>query len=193
MAGPYESRYGFTFIPLVATPILLGVAGAGIFTIVKVLRTQALPLWGAVAFVAGFGLMSAVIGWMALAWVVAAFTHRVALRVDADGVTLGRVPFPPSRQVTVPLRDVEAVVVFWRAGNGRRVLLVGLRLCPGAERPPGVPTPGTFRHLLYRVNTGLNPYPVDVYRPVNGWRLDGLRLQDALDSYGGGVPLLVER
>ncbi len=131
---------------------------------------------------------------MGLAWPVAALTHREALRVDADGVTLGRAPFPPSRSVTVPFRDIAAIVLFHRTEGGARVPLMGLRLKPSGHRPPGVPTPGTVRHALYRFNTGpLNPYPVDVYRVVRNWRLDEARLRDTLDSYHAHVRVLRER
>jgi hypothetical protein len=177
----YESRYRFTVVSLVASPLLLCYAGFVLYAAVLAVRdppTNTGEVWAAAGAVTFFVVGAALLAWMGLSWLIAAATHRVALRVDANGVTLGRVPFPPSRRVTVPFRDIEAVVLFRRHGNGRWLTLVGLRL------RPGVPRGSTMRRLLYRVNTGLlHPYPVDVYRAVYGWTLDETALRAALAGY----------
>jgi len=133
---------------------------------------------------------------MAVNWLVAAVTHRLALRLDRDGVTLGRVPFPPTHLVTVPWRDIRSIVLFERQsslqGYTDHVPHIGLRLTPDAVRPRGIPTPGTVRARLYRLNAGLRPWPVDVYRVIRGWHLDQDRLAKAVRGFGRHVTIIQE-
>jgi hypothetical protein len=73
-----------------------------------------------VLFAAVFATLVLVMGGfivgLGLSWIVAAARHWTALRVDQDGVTLGRRPFPGSRPVTVPWSDIETIVVFGSRG-----------------------------------------------------------------------------
>ncbi len=75
--------------------------------------------------------------------------HGLALRVDQDGVTLGRELglmthnglWWRTPQVTVPWNDVDAVVLFSLANpKGGSVSCIGVRLRAGASLPPSQPT-----------------------------------------------------
>jgi hypothetical protein len=195
---PYEARYGFTPIVL-AAPVALGFAGCFVWGMVVVVQEQP-PRPGdsfsdyyvyLAAFLTLLGSVAVMFVVMAVSWLVAVATRRLALRVDKNGITLGRVPFPPSRLVTVPWRDITTIVLFERqktigpcpVGFSVRVRHIGLRLEHGADRPPGVPTPGTARAMLYRINAGRKPWPADVYRAAYGWHLDENQLESTVRSY----------
>jgi hypothetical protein len=145
MVDAYECRYRYSFVAVVIAPVLLGFAGFVLFAVVYGVRRDA-PTNAHEAVVETLGvallvLCAAMFAWMGLGWLISAVTHRVALRLDDDAVMLGRAIFPPSRRVTVALRDVEAIVLLQRTsspGGGYvdRVTYLGLRLRPRAQRPP---------------------------------------------------------
>jgi hypothetical protein len=124
-------------------------------------------------------------GTAASAWTVAVATKQVALRLDRDGVTLGRTPFPPRRAVTVPWADLQAIVIYQQmpATVGAPTLTrLGLRLRPSAVRPRGIPQPGSIRARL-------NWKPAEVSRDTRGWSVDELQLRLALYAYAPHVGL----
>jgi hypothetical protein len=113
-------------------------------------------------------------------WTRAVRRRSRALSVDPAGITLGRFPFPPSREVHVPWRDVATVVTYYWPKVHADV--IGLRLRDGATRPPGVPGPGSLRARLRQ-------RPGEVDRIVRGWRLDRFALLEALAAYAPDVDL----
>jgi hypothetical protein len=133
---------------------------------------------------AAFGLFMAILG---VNVVVATARHWEALRADVWGVTLGRSLIPGSRPVTVPWSSLQAIVLFpvQTKGGG---LGLGLRLRPGAERPPGMP--GPLRGWILR--THRMGVPAEVFRVVNGWQIDPERLAAAARAHGPHVQLIGE-
>jgi hypothetical protein len=135
---------------------------------------------------------------MAVRWLVPALTHQVALRIDHDGVTLGPEPVLPARAVMVAWKDIEAVVVvhtgvtvgFFFPDRRRHI---GLRLRPDAVRPRGVPTPGTLRARLRRLNAYNRDWHGEVFRMVRGWRLDDARLRSAVHVHSRDVEVEYHR
>jgi hypothetical protein len=119
-------------------------------------------------------------GSAAVLWTWAVRRRGLALSVGRAGITLGRFPFPPSREVHVPWQDVAAVVTYYRPKVYADV--IGLRLRDGAARPPGVPGPGSLRARLRQ-------RPGDVDRIVRGWQLDRFALLEALTAYAPDVEL----
>lgn len=103
---------------------------------------------------------------------VSALSRRVALRVDATGVTLGVTPpWPSSHTAAVPWSDIEAVVLWTQYAGGTSIPYVGLRRRPGLP-----PLPGSARsRWLRRMSQMLVPHvPPDVLadsRPATFWRL----------------------
>jgi hypothetical protein len=136
------------------------------------------------ALAAAFGLFMAILG---VNVVVATARHWEALRADVGGVTLGRSFIPGSRPVTVPWSSLQAIVLFpvQTRGGG---LGFGLRLHPGAERPPGMP--GPLRGWILR--THRMGVPADVFRVVNGWQVDPERVTAVARAYGPHVQLIGE-
>ena len=108
-------------------------------------------------------------------------TGRVAVRVDAEGVTLGRVPCPPLFPVTVPWRDIEAIVCPERWRTFHRSRAIALRL-----RADAAPAPGRLEEQWAR----LWLEPAGRRRAVRGWRLDEERFAAAVRRYGGHVEIV---
>jgi hypothetical protein len=129
-------------------------------------------------------LLGSIMGGLAVGWVVSIRSRRTALRVDRDGVTLGRPAFPPGATVHVPWSAIDAVVVFERSSGHAGGLLkitvpmVGVRLARDAVRPDGIPGPKTFMGRVRRLDAGIEPWPADEFREVRGWRLDEVQLRD---------------
>ena len=129
---------------------------------------------------AGGGFLIAV----AINWIRAAATGWVALRIDRDGVTLGRHPMPGSRAVAVPWRDIQDVVVFYyHAPRHSGGPCVGLRLTPTAPRPSGRPPAGTLRGWLYRIFTTTSSAPADVHLGIRGWNLNRVAMKAAVRAF----------
>jgi len=194
----YVCRYRFSLAQAITAPVLIGVSVWFVLAMIQVAREQPpgpTDGFGYVALFAGmmvlWGALAIVLGGAAVSWLAAMATRRVALRLDQDGVTLGRMAFPPTRLVRVPWHDIEDVVLFDRRRTGGYgwVSHIGLRLRPGAVRPPGVPTPGTLRALIYRLNAGREPWPADVYRVISGWDVDDTELARAVHTFAPHVSI----
>jgi hypothetical protein len=142
-------------------------------------------------------------GGSGLAMLIAAARHPVALRVDHDGVTLGRPPglfiqygfWWRTPKVTVAWHDLDAIVVFDLAISPRRaVSCIGLRLRAGAALPPGEPTRTTVWQYLNRaLGQGRPPEDVGFYRQIFGWRLDQKRLTKAVTAHAGPGVQVIDR
>jgi hypothetical protein len=102
----YVCRYRFSLAQAIASPVLIAFSVWFVLGMIFVARDQRPgPTDGAgyVAVFAGamtlFGAMAIVLGGAGASWLAAMITRRVALRLDQDGVTLGRMAFPPTRLV----------------------------------------------------------------------------------------------
>ncbi len=188
---PYAARYEFMTWLKVFLPCWWALAVVFVVAGVLMLPEIVTDLGGGASDTALFVIFVAL--WVfcilmfaggALRWTIAVVRQEIALRLDDDGITLGRLPFPPTRQVTVPWVDLEAVVLYERyVDNFGYQPFLGLRLRDGADRPPGVPQPGSLRDRL-------NRRPAEVSRPVKNWRLDLSRLVEAVRAYAPHVLLV---
>jgi hypothetical protein len=119
-----------------------------------------------------------------------AVSHRVALRVDGNGVTLGGVP-PRYRRGTsfVPWADVESVVLWQQALPRGSMPYVGLVRRPGA--PPLAGRAGQTSARLARalVPEWISADTLMASRAVNGWSLDPSRLTAAVRHFAPNVPV----
>jgi hypothetical protein len=124
-----------------------------------------------------------------LLMLITGLSRRVALRVDARGVTLGGIP-PRYRSGTrfVPWADIEQVVL-WRQSlpYGRSMPYVGLRRRPGAPPLGGKKTQLAGRAVAATLTRGISADTLGVSRAVNGWRLDPDRLARAVNYFAPGV------
>ncbi|RAO37380.1 hypothetical protein PSN13_01362 [Micromonospora saelicesensis] len=95
----YEERFGFTR----RDPLLMPTSAVFVAVGVALLRDEALPGLGAIVFGGVFLLLR----------LVSVLSCRVALRVDAAGITVGQTPpWPSSHSAVVPWSDIEAVVLW---------------------------------------------------------------------------------
>jgi hypothetical protein len=123
-----------------------------------------------------------------LSYLLAAVTRRLALRVDSSGVTLGRA-WPPTRAVFVAWPDIDHLGRFAAVNRSGTAQFVGVRLKPGAPRPPGVPMPGSMRAKLRRFNAGFTPWPADLFRNTRGSSLDDSLLAEAVRVHANHITI----
>ena len=122
---------------------------------------------------------------------ISALSRRVALRVDAAGVTLPLTPpWPSSRTAVVPWSDIEAVVLFTQHVGVASIPYVGLQRRPGLP-----PLPGSARsRFLRRMNHAVVPHvPPDVLadsRQATSWRLHRPRLKAAVRHFAPSVKIV---
>jgi hypothetical protein len=172
----YEARYGLRGRPggIIALCLALAALAAlpGMSTWVRVTD---------LVFFGGGGLFLLAV----------AATRQVALRLDAEGITLGGTP-PRYRSGTrlVPWSEIDGVVL-WRQHlpRGASMRYVGI-----VRRPDAPPLAGQRAAAVGRVAASiLTPgVPADVVmasRAVNGWRLDETRLAAAVHHFAPGVTI----
>ncbi|RQX08483.1 hypothetical protein [Micromonospora inaquosa] len=122
---------------------------------------------------------------------VGVLSCRVALRVDAAGVTLGQTSLWPSSHTAVVLwSDIEAVVLWTQQAGPATVPYVGLQPRPGLP-----PLPGSARSRgLRRMNRALVPHvPPAVLvdsRPATLWRLHRPSIEAAVRHFAPAVEIV---
>jgi hypothetical protein len=185
------------------TPMLAaGTTGALLLAVAAVVFTLVIEPPMEPAGLAFFLWTAAVFGGFSLFILIGAVRHRVGLAADENGITLGRPLGPISHHgmwwrtpvVTVPWRDIDAIVLFRLCtptdGWTLHLPFVGIRLRPGAGLPPGEPKGrGLWVRLSVRMGQPPAPSDVDLYRQVFGYRLDQSRLAAAIAAYAPGVKL----
>jgi hypothetical protein len=166
-AAVYQERYRWSrrTIQVVAVGALAVLASVGL----------ALPVLPTLLLVAG--------GLLALVW--GALNARVALRVDARGVTFGR-----SRRhlapAIVPWADISAIVLWQqRRPEGSAVSFVGL-----LRRPGPAPELGTSPAAAGTDAPEIPPDVIAASRPVRGWQLDRRDLARAAARLAPDVQVL---
>ncbi|MFI6785667.1 hypothetical protein [Micromonospora sp. NPDC050276] len=173
----YEERFCFTRRDLLLVPT------SAVFVTVGVALLRDEPLPGVVA--TGLG------GAFLLLRLVSVLSGRVALRVDAAGVTLGQTPpWPSSHTAVVPWSDIEAIVLWTQQAGLATVPYVGLQRRPGLP-----PLPGSARsRRLWRLNKALVPHvPPAVIadsRPASFWRLHRSSLAAAVRHFAPAVEIV---
>ncbi len=173
----YEARFGFTRRDLLLVPTSAVFLAVG----VSMLRDEPVPAVAAVALGGAFLILR----------LISALSRRVALRVDAAGVTLALTPpWPSSRTAVVPWSDIEAVVLFTQHVGVASIPYVGLQRRPGLP-----PLPGSARsRFLRRMNHAVVPHvPPDVLadsRQATSWRLHRPRLKAAVRHFAPSVKIV---
>jgi hypothetical protein len=179
LAGPvYEVRFGLVRRDLFLIPASAWFIAGGVFLV------GVFPLFGVASMLFGGGCLALRL--------IPVLSHRVALRVDVTGVTLGAMPpWPRSHTATVPWSDIEAVVLWRLVTVGGIVRYFGLQRRVGLAPLPGSPRSGLGKKMTSLVLPRDVPFQVAIdSRPVSLWRLDEKRLLDAIDRFGAGVELV---
>jgi len=118
-------------------------------------------------------------------------SRRVALRVDAQGITLGGVP-PRYRQktVVVPWADIEKVVLWKQAVlAGQSMPYVGLVRRPDAPALAGPAGQQVARGVAGAFHVPVSAETLSASRGVNGWRLDKPRFVAAVKRFAPDVQI----
>ncbi len=156
------------------------IVGAVVFVLIGLTAPMSLPLRVVALVFFGGG---------ALVFIASIATRRVALRVDARGVTLGGSPGSSrSRERQIPWASIKEIVI-WRQSMpyGRSVPYVGV-----VRRGGGAPLAGRRGRRASRVTAGALTRGVSgdmllASRAVNLWRLDRRRLSAAVAHFAPGV------
>ncbi|WFE49433.1 hypothetical protein [Micromonospora sp. WMMD1155] len=154
----YEVRFGLVRRDLVLMPVSAFFVAVGVL----LFPDEKLPGVAAVAFGGGFLLLR----------LVSVLSRRVALRVDAAGVTLSHTPpWPSSSTAMVPWSDIEMVMLWTQQVAWTTVSYVGLQRrrdlppLPGSARSPGL------RLLNQAAVPHVPPAVLADSRPATFWRL----------------------
>jgi hypothetical protein len=172
--GVYVARYGWNR----RTGSLI--IGAAVFVLLAVTVPMSLALRVVVLVFFGGG---------ALVFIASIATRRVALRVDASGVTLGGSP-GRYRSTTrlIPWADISAVVL-WRQPMpyGRSVRYVGVARRKGAQPLAGRRGRRAGRVTARALTPGVSGDTLLASRAVNLWHLDAHRLAASVAHFAPGV------
>lgn len=176
-APVYEERYRWTrnsaiALAVCSVALLLGIAP----TVSLLMRVVLVPIGGAGAFLC----------------VIVPTSRKVALRVDADGITLGGNPlrYKATTRV-VPWHEVEGVFL-WRREPGN-VRYLGVERA--ADAPPLTPG-GTGKADQIRLYLAPDPpvpalaLKVGVTRGMQAFTVDDARLSDAVAHYAPDVSVV---
>jgi hypothetical protein len=175
----YQVRFGLTRQDLVLLPFMLVAAAVGLFAMV-----EGRPWLGSVATAFGGGYVG-----LRLMQLV---SRRAALRVDANGLTLGMTPpWPATKTALIPWSDLTRIMLWRQQAGPNSIHYIGV------QRPEGTPPlPGSVRNPTLRA---LIPVFVPAHVPVqvacdsrqiNGWRLDQKRLAAAVAHFAPQVEIV---
>jgi hypothetical protein len=179
-------RHGFTPMLVVASVMVLILGG--IFAVFPALPGVGWDAWPVLLiFTLPFGALG-------LSWLIGAWRHPPALRLDEDGVTFGRsiglityhgLRWRLPRVVMVPWIDIDAVVLF-RLSNGRTggFEVIGLRLREEAALPRGEPAgTGAWQDLNAGLGQARLPREIAMCRQIWGWRLGEKQLRQQIKRF----------
>lgn len=172
----YEERYHWT------QTSALALAGCSVLVLIGVMAPGQLPLRVVLIALGGCGAFSSVI---------VPASRKVALRIDANGITLGGIPLRYKATTRViPWHEVQRVFL-WRRGPGVRYL--------GVERPYDAPplSPGgtgkADKPALYLAPNPQVPSPTlkaGTTRGMQAFSVDDARLSDAIVHYAPSVDIV---
>jgi hypothetical protein len=165
----YQVRFGLTRQDLFLLPFSLVAAAVGVFAIV-----EGRPWLGSV--MVAFG--GAYVG-LRLAPLL---SRRVALRVDAIGLTMGMTPpWSATRTAFIPWSDLTQIVLWRQQAGPNGIHYIGVQRHEGAPPLPGSIRNPTLRALIPVFVPAHVPVQVAYdSRQINGWRLDQKRLAAAV-------------
>ncbi|MCX4094626.1 hypothetical protein [Nocardia sp. alder85J] len=178
----YEQRYRFD----PKTVLLLVFAGAIVAGALLAPHLSISARTGLVLFFGAGGLLG----------LVTSLSRRVALRVDADGITFGGTLLRYRASTRrFPWADVEAVVL-WRQQTAAGVPWIGILRHRYAPPLPGALT-GAGGRGLTTAFTALIGAPderlLECAKGIDGWSLDTARLATVLGSVAPGVRFVDHR
>jgi hypothetical protein len=128
----------------------------------------------------------------ALVFIASIATRRVALRVDASGVTLGGSPGRyRSTTCLIPWADIREVVL-WRQPMpyGRSMRYVGVARRKGARPLAGPRGQRAGKVTARALAPGVSGDTLLASRAVNLWRLDTHRMAAAVAHFAPGVRVI---
>ncbi|WFF03775.1 hypothetical protein [Micromonospora sp. WMMD964] len=170
----YEVRFGLTRRDLVLMPASVG------FVVVGVLILPDERVAGVASVAFGGGLL--------LLRLVSVLSRRVALRVDAAGVTLGQTPpWPSSSTAVVPWSDIEMVVLWTQHVRWTTIPYVGLQRRRGLPPLPGSARSPGMRLLNEAAVPYVPPAVLADSRPATFWRLHRPSLEAAVRHFAPTV------
>jgi len=175
--GAYVARYGWN------RRSGLLIVGALVFVFVGLTAPMSLALRVTAVVFFGAG---------ALVFISSIATRRVALRVDARGVTLGGSPGRSrSRDRLIPWGEVSAIVL-WRAPvpYGRSMRYVGVVRQPGAAKLARRRGRRASRAAASALSLGVSGDTLLASRAVNLWHLNTHRLSAAVAQFAPGVQVI---
>lgn len=173
----YEARFGFTRKDLLLVPVSAVLVAVGVL----ILRDDPVP--GFAAAVSGGGLL--------LMRLAAVLSGRVALRVDAAGITLGHVPpWPASQTAVVPWSDIEAVVLWTQHAGLATVPYLGLQRRPGLPPLPGSARSRGLRRMNQIAVAHIPPAVLADSRPTTFWRLHRPSLTATVHHFAPAVEIV---
>jgi hypothetical protein len=195
--GPkvYEARVGFTPSLIAGVVLLLGLTAAWVWMGTDPVMWE--DPWGWAMIVVPILLF----GSFGTLLLVNALRRAVTLRVDQDGIWLGRPAglitvhgfwwqTPP---LTVPWRDIEAVTVYTQrsdAGSGSWTCL-GLEMrAESSVAPKGA---GFLRRLRDLLGPDREPGTMHISRHVFGWQVDIKALRSAVRQHARAVTVTDHR
>jgi hypothetical protein len=128
----------------------------------------------------------------ALVFIASIATRRVALRVDASGVTLGGSPGRHgATTVLIPWADIREIVL-WRQPMpyGRSMRYVGVARRKGARPLAGPRGQRAGKVTARALAPGVSGDTLLASRAVNLWRLDTDRMAAAVAHFAPGVRVI---
>jgi hypothetical protein len=177
----YEERYRFNLKTFGLISISV------VFTLVAIFVPMGLaPRVVSLVFFGGSGVLLLFV----------AISRKVALRVDASGITLGGSPLRyVATAAHLPWRDVEAVVL-WRQDLAQGLPYLGVLRPDGSPPLPGT-VGGRAGQVLMRAGRAVAGAPDDRLvtscRAISGWQVDTGQLAAALQRFASDVPLIDQR
>ncbi|NYE71814.1 hypothetical protein [Microlunatus parietis] len=172
----YEARHGITPKNVLVIVIGLGFVALGVWLLDRnpIVAIASILFFGACAVTM---IISTVMVW-----------GKPALRVDANGVLLGRLAFHgPASSLFVPWSEIGAVVLFRQHVGPSRPPYLGL---DGRTGPIAAPPLRGFGPAAAHFVPHVPPWVIAVSRPISGWTLDRPALERALAAYAPDVALV---
>jgi len=175
--GVYVARYGWNR----RSGALI--IGAGVFVVIALTAPMSLALRVVTLVFFGGGL---------LVFVASIASRRVALRVDASGVTLGGSPGRyRSSALLIPWADIREIVL-WRQPTpyGRSMRYVGVTRRKGAPPQAGRRGQRASQRAARALTPGISSSTLLASRAVNLWHLDAPRMAAAVAHFAPGVHVI---
>jgi len=175
--GVYVARYGWNRR---SGSLIMG---AAVFVLVALTVPMSLALRVVTLVFFGGG---------ALVFIASIATRRVALRVDASGVTLGGSPGRyGASTVLIPWADIKEIVL-WRQPMpyGRSMRYVGVTRRKGTRPLAGRRGQRTAKAAARALTPGISGGTLLASRAVNLWHLDSHRMAAAVAHFAPGVRII---